>query len=190
MRIRQLTTPIPEDYSGYTTRILDVPNVRQWIDCGAAAMTAVLGFYGIPETEREVMALADTDEHWGTEPEDMARVMASFGLEPSESSGMTVEDLRAFTQSRWPVIVAIQAWADREDYGDDWEDSHYVVVKGVDDRTVWFEDPSTYSDAQLPIEEFEERWHGWDEDHVRWGMVIRPGRRRPDPIQRWAERPT
>lgn len=45
-----------------------------------------------------------------------------------------------------PVIVLIQAWLD--DYEEDidwnniWEDGHYVVAIGSDDKYIYFEDPS------------------------------------------------
>ena len=173
------------------TRVLDLPNVRQMddYDCGPAAVRSVLGYYGIESVEKDVIRATKTSKKWGAEPDDMENALKAMGLEVFQKSGMTVDELRLCTQRRIPVIVAIQAWGDRDDYSDDWDDGHYVVVKGVDDSVVRIEDPSSDSESQLPIEEFEERWRGWDDPYVRWGMIVGPGTRKVDPIHRWVKKP-
>jgi len=171
------------------TRILDLPNVRQQTPdtCGPASMKAVLGYYGIVTTEPELVKLTNMDFEWGAEPEDMKRVFEDFGLEVEIKKHMKVKDLRLCTQNKIPVLIVLQAWGSGE-YEENYDDSHYVVVKGVDDVVVRFEDPSSDSESELPIDEFETRWHGWDTDVDHWGMIIGPGSRSIDPIHRWVER--
>lgn len=172
------------------SKVLDIPNIRQETPdtCGPAAVRAILGYYGVDITEKELVKLMNVDPRWGAEPEEMAKVMRDFGLKVQIKSGMSIDDLRMLTNSGVPTIVVLQAWGEADDYSNDWDDSHYVVVKSVTDLVVMFEDPATYSESQLSIEEFEDRWHGWDEDIVSWGMIVRPGKLNVDPIHRWIEK--
>lgn len=172
------------------TRVLDLPNVRQATPdtCGPAAVKSVLGYYGIVATEKELIDAMRMDFRWGAEPEDMQRVMEEHGLEVEIKRGMTVDDLRLCTENGIPVIIVLQAWGDKDDYSEEWDDSHYVVVKGVSDETIRFEDPSSDFESELPIDEFVPRWHGWDKDIVGWGMLVGRGEHRVDPVHHWIEK--
>lgn len=59
---------------------------------------------------------------------------------------MTMYDLEVFVNRGVPVIVLIQAWRGEEDrekrWDEIWEDGHYVVAVGVDEKYVYFEEPS------------------------------------------------
>jgi len=172
-----------------TTRTLDLPNYRQETPdtCGPSAIRAVLSYYGIDVTEKQVVAGVNMDPEWGAEPDEMVRYMSEFGLQPEIRSEMTIEDLKKYTQELIPVIVVVQAWGSG-DYENDWDDSHYVVVKSVGDEFIMFEDPSSDSESMLTIKEFKKRWHGWDYDIVGWGIVVNPGELKIDPVQNWIEK--
>ena len=47
-----------------------------------------------------------------------------------------------------PVIVLLQAWADRfmtlEDWRNDYDDGHYAIVIGFSKGVILFEDPSSF----------------------------------------------
>jgi ABC-type bacteriocin/lantibiotic exporter with double-glycine peptidase domain len=74
-----------------------------------------------------------------------------------------------------PVIVAFQAWADAPaDYSQDWDDGHYAVAVGYDEKSIYFMDPSTLGNyAYIPKAEFLDRWHDrYDSDRVRVNRLM------------------
>lgn len=85
-----------------------------------------------------------------------------------------------------PVIVLVQAWADREmslrEWRNNWENGHYAVVIGYNPKAVFFEDPSAFYRTWLNDNEFLARWNDLDPHTGRklehFGMVL-PGR---DPV--------
>ena len=62
-------------------------------------------------------------------------------------------------------MVAIQAWLETDpppDWSKNWEDGHWVIVIGMDDEKVYFEDPAILgSRGWLPQAEFLARWHDY-----------------------------
>ena len=79
-----------------------------------------------------------------------------------------------------PVIVLLQAWADRymtlDDWRRDWDDGHYAIVIGLNKDVLLFEDPSTIRRTWLREREFLARWHDVDtktgEKYEHFGMVL------------------
>ena len=62
----------------------------------------------------------------------------------------------------------------------DWEDGHYVVAIGYDNKNIYLMDPSTLGNYTfIPIPEFLDRWHDQDpytsEFLIHFGMVIDKG---------------
>ncbi len=149
------------------TPVLNVPDTRQSTNysCGAAALQAVLAYYGIQETEEDLMEKLGTTPDQGTRPEAILRVAQSYGLQAELRQNVSLEDLARETAAGRPVIVDAQAW--REDslvpWKDRWEDGHYMVAVGVDSKNVYLEDPSLdYSKGFIPREQFMERWHDYE----------------------------
>jgi predicted double-glycine peptidase len=124
---------------------LALPDVRQSTShtCSAAALLAVLAYYGIDAREdRLSQALGATPEA-GAPPQAIVRVARAHGLTAQLREGLTVDDLARETRAGRPVLIAIQAWREgRRLYRDDWEDGHYVVVVAVERDLVVVEDPS------------------------------------------------
>jgi hypothetical protein len=60
-----------------------VPDVRQSTNysCGAAALQAVLSYYGIDKRERALMDMLKTSESTGTSPDNIVRVARELGLQ-------------------------------------------------------------------------------------------------------------
>ncbi|MBI4403372.1 MAG: C39 family peptidase [Deltaproteobacteria bacterium] len=147
------------------TKILyDVPLVRQSTSysCGAAALQSVLAFYGIEYMETEVMKAVRTKRVIGTWSDAMADFAFENELAAENRQNLTLDDLRRNISLGHPVIVEIQAWPDDpiSDYTDIWTEGHYVVVIGVDERNIYFVDPSILGGRGfIPIAEFLTRWH-------------------------------
>lgn len=175
-----------------TPALLDrVADVRQTTDytCGPAALQAVLAYYAIDVDEMTLARAARTDPAVGAALEALARVARSYGLVAEIRERLTIEDLRREVEAGRPVIVLNQSWRTDPavEWGDAWDDGHYLVVIGTDDRYVYVEDPSLIgARGAIPTAEFLERWHCWsDEDEKAWGQGILfsapPGGRRGPP---------
>ncbi|MBN1532026.1 MAG: C39 family peptidase [Spirochaetes bacterium] len=149
-------------------RVLPVPDVRQstTYSCGAAALQAVLMYWGVEKREGDLMKMLGSSETSGTGPERIAAVAKQLGMKAAVRENLSIVDLRHSIERGVPVIVAIQAWVDPAPRGfcwrDDWEDGHYVVVTGLDERNVYVEDPSLLgTGGYIPLGEFADRWHDY-----------------------------
>jgi predicted double-glycine peptidase len=167
--------------------LFSMPDTRQSTEysCGAAAMQAVLGYWGRDIGEEDIREMLNTNEESGTYPDDIIRVALALGLQPEYKENMTMADLEDYVAEGIPVIVDCQAWRSVSQYNESWADTwyngHWMVVIGIDDRNVTLEDPYILGDRGiLSREEFEARWHnvrGLDETdtvkQIHLGIAIR-----------------
>lgn len=151
-------------------RMLAMPDVRQHTvyACGAAALQAVLAYYGIDSRQDTLMAKLGTDRKIGTRWWEIERVAGEYGLKTADFEHMSTQDLQAFIDRGIPVIIALQAWVDGPSgVPADWErrteDGHYIVATGYDERNFYFEDPATFGIGYIPRAELDARWHDFDE---------------------------
>jgi len=186
MRLKNYLTEqdmVPKD-----AKILNYPEFRQvytW-DCGANALQTVLIYYGIDVREKTLMnQLGTTSEH-GTPVINMVEIIKGaeyYGLEAEDKDDMTIDDLKHAIDNGWPTIIAIQAYMDKDDqdehaieYKNNWNEGHYVVVIGYDDKNIYFEDPSDTKRTFLSYDEFNDRWHDMDDDgkkYEHWGIICK-----------------
>ena len=132
--------------------------------CGASALQAVLSYWGKDVEEQELMQRLNTSPETGTYVGDLVRVAREFGFTAEVQEDLTLPDLHAALTKGIPVIVCGQAWRSREDSDkslqEDWEDDHYIVVLGMDDRYVYYQDPFVKrGNAFVSHRVFEESWH-------------------------------
>jgi predicted double-glycine peptidase len=165
-----------------------VPDVRQstTYSCGAAALQAVLSYWGVDKREGQLMQALETSEVEGTSPEAIVRVAQEIDCEAYSKENLSLDDIEDSLRQRIPVICAIQAWADIHSAGFSWdkawEDGHYVIAIGLDSRSVYVEDPSLLGTRGIiPRDEFVARWHDYrgeppydpsDRPYVHLGIFI------------------
>jgi predicted double-glycine peptidase len=173
--------------------LVQVPVVTQRANfsCGPAATLALLRYWR-PEAfaaveESALYAPLETTHARGTEPEPIAQLFRSLGLQADYRYGnVTVADLERAVDAGEPPIVDLQAWTDHPiPYRETWDAGHYVVMVGYDDERLYFADPSTMTPhgyVFLPRVELEERWHdlaGMSDDRVeRMAIFVRGSARR------------
>jgi predicted double-glycine peptidase len=146
-----------------------VPDVRQssGYTCGAAALQAVLAYWGTNEREDRLVARLHSTPEAGTHPLDIVRVARDFGLTAELREGLELADLEAALASRTTVIVDLQAWRSSADlpWTETWDDGHYMVLLGADRDNLYFEDPSLLGTrGTIPRSEFLDRWHDYEGD--------------------------
>jgi hypothetical protein len=163
VRVPRAPAPIP------SSPFAAVPDVRQstGYTCGAAALQAVLAYWGMPEREDRLAARLRSTPEAGTHPLDIVRVAREFGLTAELREGLDLLDLEAALASGTAVIVDLQAWRERTDvpWTETWDDGHYMVLVGMDAEKLTFEDPSLLGKRGfIPRAEFVDRWHDYEGD--------------------------
>jgi uncharacterized protein len=132
--------------------------------CGASALQAVLSYWGKDVEEQELMQRLNTSPETGTYVGDIMRVARELGFDAEVKEDLSLSDLHAAMAKGIPVIVCGQAWRSREQSDkspqEDWEDDHYVVVMGMDNKYVYYQDPFVKrGNAFVSHRIFEESWH-------------------------------
>jgi len=94
---------------------------------------------------------------------NMVALAEKMGFRVLASEPGSLEELKRFVDGGAPVIVLLQAWAERvmslEDWKADHDDGHYAVVIGHKENIIIFEDPASFRRTWLTEEEFLARWH-------------------------------
>jgi len=134
-------------------------------DCGATALQTVMAYYGVEVRLDELMETLGTDEE-GTDVYSIIRTAQRYGFNVHARSGWTLKELQKKIDEGIPVIVLLQAWAERpktlREWEIDYEDGHYAIVIGHARGVLLFEDPSSFRRTWLREKEFLVRWHDRD----------------------------
>lgn len=147
--------------------MIELPIGRQTFDfdCGVKALQLVLAYYGIDIREDELIGQLQCNSK-GTPVKNMISVAEKHGFQVMAKSDFSLEMLKQYIDEKHPVIVLVQAWAERymtlEDWKKDEEDGHYVIVVGYFGSIIVFEDPSSFRRTWMTEEEFLVRWHDVD----------------------------
>jgi len=94
--------------------------------------------------------------------------------------GFSLEVVKQYVDQNHPVIVLVQAWAEKymtpEDWKKDNDDGHYVIIIGQQGEDIVFEDPASFRRTWMTEKEFLTRWHDVDprtqEKLNRFAMVL------------------
>jgi len=92
--------------------LFSMPDTRQSTEysCGAAALQAVLGYWGRDIGEEDMREILNTNEESGTYPDDVIRVADALGLQAEYKENMTMADLENYVAQGIPIMVDCQAW--------------------------------------------------------------------------------
>ena len=187
--------PVPGVKDAPSSPFDAIPDVRQSTDytCGAAALQAVLSYWGTDEREDRLAARLKSTPEAGTHPLEILRVAREFGLSAELREGLDLADLERALAGGTTVIVDLQAWRERDDipWTETWDDGHYMVLLAMDAANLYFEDPSLLgARGKIPRAEFVDRWHDYegeapldptDRKYVRMAIFIKGSR--PAPVR-------
>jgi len=111
------TGPVPASPLLPSPAFASIPDVRQstGYTCGAAALQAVLAYWGFEEREDRLAARLHSTPEAGTHPLDILRVAREFGLAAELREGLELSDLERALAEGTTVIVDLQAWRERAD---------------------------------------------------------------------------
>jgi predicted double-glycine peptidase len=148
-------------------------------DCGAKALQTVMAYYGIDIREDELIKELGTGKD-GTRVDKMISVAEARGFFVEARQGWTLREVKRYIDQGHPVIVLLQAWAERymtlKDWRNDYDDGHYAIVIAHARGVLLFEDPSSFRRTWLREYEFLARWHDLDSGknlkYEQFGMVL------------------
>lgn len=158
-KVRQLRKP---------PKVIELHSLRQTFDfdCGVKALQGVFAYYGIEEREDSLIEELGADPESGTSIDSIIAVSERKGFHVEARENWTLDELKHHLDQGRPVIVAMQAWAERQltmkEWRENYDDGHYVVVVGYDGPIWYFEDPASYHRIWLQEKEFVARWHDVD----------------------------
>ncbi|MFH1010785.1 MAG: cysteine peptidase family C39 domain-containing protein [bacterium] len=159
--------------------VIDLHIGRQTFDydCGAKALQTIMAYYGVEVREDELGHGAGRYARQRA----MVTVAQHHGFEVKARQGWTLREVkRIVVDLEHPVIVLLQAWADRymtiEEWRTDYDHGHYAIVIGFAKGVLLFEDPASFRRTWLREREFLARWHDRDldthEQYEHFGLVL------------------
>jgi uncharacterized protein len=164
------STVMDNNLSQNNTKILNVPNVRQPSNysSGPTSLQAVLAYYGMDTGLDKLINMTNCTPNNGTLPQNIANAAKNLGFNAEVKQNMSLVDLQQYINQGTPVIVDAQAWKNNnttQNWADDQNDTHYMVVIGLDNENVYLEDPAVLgSRGYIPNQEFLDRWHDTYQD--------------------------
>lgn len=152
---------------GKILRLLDFPSLRQSrvYSCGAAVVQAMLMYYGDDKRENELVEDLNTNRK-GTWIKNIVKFFKNRGFKIKHGEEYSIDDIKKFIDKKIPVIIALQAWPEKEkkNWEKGYSNGHYVTVIGYTDRGMIFSDPSSIYRTFLTYKDLNKRWHDIEED--------------------------
>ena len=126
--------------------------------CGPACLKMVFGYFGVKESERELVRLSGATRRHGVGAAGLLKAAKALGFHGFVKDYATFADLRRYVlRRRIPVIV-------------DWfseNDGHYSVVVGIDRRKICLADPEFGRIRAMPFPAFRRVWFDFVPDVPR-----------------------
>jgi predicted double-glycine peptidase len=134
--------------------------------CGADCVQKVMEYYGEDYREMDLARILKSDPEHGTYVKNIAEFFRLHGLKVVVKQKMTISELIWKINRDIPVIIMLQAWGSTEsfeqNYSNDWDDGHFVVVIGYTSDLILIADPALFNTGYIPKQELIGRWHDTD----------------------------
>lgn len=132
--------------------------------CGAAVTQAAAQYFGYWTRQDDLTEALGTSPKKGTSPNAIIKFLKKLGLKAEIKTGTTIQDLTKLAEEDHTiVIVNFQAWGEKKDYSETWEDGHYAVLLGVRGDNVYFRDPSLIGGiGYVTKDDLMKRWRDYE----------------------------
>ena len=140
--------------------------------CGPASLKIVLDFYGVNKSEKELALLAGTDKELGTDVKGITRAAKSLGFKCIVKNESTLSDIEEWLKNGVPVIVN---WftRGRSDYSSsEVADGHLSVVVGLDNKSVYIQDPEIGGIRIIERNDFMKVWFDFTGEFIKLNELI------------------
>ncbi|MCD4843602.1 MAG: C39 family peptidase [Methanosarcinales archaeon] len=120
---------------------LSVPYFEQenWYTCGPACLRMVLAFYGINQTENELITISNCTKR-GTSPGQLSIAAREFNLQGVSIKNANISDIKQEINADRPVIVLIDPEYIYNRSIDN--NGHFIVIVNVRDNMIVYNDPN------------------------------------------------
>ncbi len=157
--------------------MLSVRPFRQDIAyCGPASLKAVLRYYGIRKTERDLATLTKASKKSGTKGENMVKAAKELGLDATLMDDAEISDIRYWVREK-EVPVIVDWWSE--------EEGHYSIVVWINAENIYLMDPEWGQTRALRISTFKRNWFDFSGNYLKKNSDLKLRRMiviRPHPI--------
>lgn len=140
--------------------------------CGPASLKIVLDYYGLVKSEQELAGLTGTTDGMGTDDKGIVQVAESLGFKTAIKNQSDFSDIENWLRKGVPVIVD---WftRGRVDYPDsEVADGHYSVVVGLDDDSIYLQDPEIGEIREIGRDDFLKVWFDFSGEYIKADELI------------------
>ena len=140
--------------------------------CGPASLKILLSYYGIERDEKELADLCGTKKDLGTDDQGIKRAAESLGFKVKIKNNSSFKDIERWLDKDVPIIVN---WftRGRADYTDaDVPDGHYSVVCGIDDQSIYLQDPEIGRIRKIKKNDFKRVWFDFSGELIKPNELI------------------
>ena len=148
-------------------RYLDVPYFKQdfTYTCGPASLQMVFAYYGIQESEKNLIKELKPNDDIGTKHQALIDASLKRNLYSYVNEGAPLEEIGFLISQKFPVIVHYREISIGE--------GHYSVVVSIEEKEVVLNDPWNGEGIALTHTDFLERWECGPEGLcTRWLMAV------------------
>ena len=157
-------------------KILDLEPFQETLNagmCGPASLKILLSYYGIEKSEEELANLCGTKKDLGTDDQGIKRAAESLGFKVEIKNNSDFSDIEKWLDKDAPVIVNwFTCWnVGNKDFcslQSDVPDGHYSVVCGIDDQSIYLQDPEIGKMRKMKRDDFMRVWFDFS------GELIKP----------------
>jgi ABC-type bacteriocin/lantibiotic exporter with double-glycine peptidase domain len=151
---------------------LNIPYFRQEKNttCGVACLRMVMAFYSKDIKEFELEEACETG--WlGNTCGELVQCVKKYGFEAEEVENITTDYVKTILRKNHPIIALLDPailYGGIEGFG------HFVVITGLEDDKICYNDPDMDKEITKNITDFFKAWNKFSFKGVRiWKSMIR-----------------
>jgi predicted double-glycine peptidase len=140
--------------------------------CGPASLKIVLEYYGVDKSEDELAQLCKAKKGLGTDDRGIKAAAEKLGFKVKIKNNSSFKDIENWLKKGVPVIVD---WftRGRNDYPkSETADGHYSVVIGLDDESIYLQDPEIGKIRKIKRHDFMQVWFDFTGNYIKKEELI------------------
>lgn len=118
--------------------------------CGSASTRMILEVCGIKKSEKQVVKLLGTNKIRGTWARLYPQLFDKYKLNYIVMRNAKIEDMKKLMQEGYYILTSYYYPRDKVD--------HFVVVSGIDDNYIYFNDPFFGPEHKYKLTYFQKVW--------------------------------
>lgn len=144
-------------------------------DCGPTCIQMILKFNDIILSKTDIIKQINPDniKEDGVHPKEIVNFLKKYNIKSKIRKNQTIEDLKHLIDDNKPVICVLQAYGSKmQNYKNNYDNGHYVILIGYDKNKLIFADPSSKDYVYLTYTQMNNRWHDKDKNNVYFDNTL------------------